>query len=192
MKVRDILNMSIDDFNRLTEKQLRNVTKTLADAANKRIKRLADSGNTESPAYKGVQNSGGKISTAGKNTRQQLQKEFIRAKTFLNAKTSTLSGVKKVENEFIDRVSGDGEKIGLSPEQNKQFWKSYHRFQELHPEQVMKRGGSTQIQQQIYDLVVSGKNSRSIAQSLRRSLEKEYEEEEEYESEYSGFGEFLE
>lgn len=92
LSVQDILNL---DTRKLTDDQLRAVTTRLASAANKRIRRMEKAG-TESPALKNVKRSGGDFSTKGKDAKG-IRSEFKRAKGFLQSKTSSLRGYKKVK-----------------------------------------------------------------------------------------------
>ena len=64
MKIEDLLNMDIAEINRLTEKQLRPIVKQMADAANKRLKRLGgDPIGQTSIAYQRAMKRGGNFST---------------------------------------------------------------------------------------------------------------------------------
>lgn len=128
--ITDISNISIQEFNRLTESDLRKAVSRLASAANKRIKTFERKGAT-SPAVEYISRSGGKFSTKGK-TANELRAEFTRARDFLRAKTSTVKGVEKVKKTTIDALKRSG--VNISPEQFDDFFKAYERLKETNPE----------------------------------------------------------
>lgn len=88
--VDSIANMDITEFMNLSKTQLRQAVSRLADAANKRLKRLEKSGINSMAAFE-VNESGGRFSTRGKDT-YQLQAEFQRARQFISDATSTVKG----------------------------------------------------------------------------------------------------
>lgn len=88
--IQDIMHMDIDEFSHLTKSELRQAVSRLADAANKRLKRLSKS-DVVSPAYMEVLDNGNKFSTRGKSE-IELQIEFRRVSNFLQDKTSTIKG----------------------------------------------------------------------------------------------------
>lgn len=95
--IKDIMSMSIDEFSHLSKTELRQAVSRLADTANKRLKRMA---NTElvSPAQIEAIDSGGKFSTRGKSE-IELQIEFRRVSNFLSDKTSTSKGAREYMEE---------------------------------------------------------------------------------------------
>lgn len=175
MTVKELLSVDPRDIDRMTEGQLREAVRTLADAANKRLKRL---GETEigrhSPAYeKAMKRSfttdqGGKFGTQGKN-RNQLRSEYKAAVDFLNLKTSSVSGWKKTREKAYKKIGGD---FGGSAKAEIGFWSTYRKLRELYPtlpggygsdvlqtdlRQVITGGDMTQILMEINDSVVSKK-----------------------------------
>ena len=94
--------MSIDEFSHLSKNELRQAVSRLADTANKRLKRMA---NTElvSPAQIEAIDSGGKFSTRGKSE-IELQIEFRRVSNFLSDKTSTSKGAKEYMEETRNAI----------------------------------------------------------------------------------------
>lgn len=92
MTVKDILNISPSALQKMPERELRKVVGQLRDATNKKIKRLKQAGITSTRSLRKLAESGPlRISTKGK-TRNELLKEYKRAKKFYTAKTSTPSG----------------------------------------------------------------------------------------------------
>ena len=109
-KVKQYLDMSASEFSKLKEKELRKVVQTLADAGNKRIKRMNEAG-LKSPALNYIEHSkgGAHFSPKGKKL-NQLRAEYIREKNFLTAETGNIKGARK----FIkDSVQGFYEKSGI-------------------------------------------------------------------------------
>lgn len=132
--IKDIMDIDMDTFNQLSERDLRQLTTRLASAANKRIKRMEKAG-IMSPAYDRIQESGGKISVKDK-TFNQLRHEFGRAKGFLQSKTSSLSGWKKTKQTVIKAFKGMGVDI---PEQSyDDVFRTYEKLKERNPEYGMR------------------------------------------------------
>ena len=96
MTTSELLNLSSVEISKLKKPQLRKIVQTLASTSNKRLKRLQQKG-ISTPASRYV-NKSGKFSTKGKNI-NQLRAEYIRAKNFLQSKTSTLKGYKQFKKE---------------------------------------------------------------------------------------------
>ena len=92
MRVKEILNLSDVQINKMSRKELAQVTSILASAANKRINRIEKAGVT-SPAVSNVKSHEGRFSVKGKNT-NQLRGEFARARNFMSNVTSTVKGAK--------------------------------------------------------------------------------------------------
>ena len=91
------MDIGIDEFSHLSKTELRQAVSRLADAANKRIRRMSQS-EFVSPAYLEVMDNEGKFSTRGKSE-IELQIEFRRVSNFLQDKTSTSKGAKEYMEE---------------------------------------------------------------------------------------------
>lgn len=93
-----IMNLSLKEFNKLSESDLRAATSTLRSTARKRYERLIESG-IYSPAVESLHKSSvGKaavLPTVRGMDKTQLINEFKRYKQFLSMKTSTVSGTKR-------------------------------------------------------------------------------------------------
>ena len=126
----ELLNMSSEDVSSLTRSQLAQVVSRIASAANKRIRGLQEAG-IESPAYERVVESGGKFSTKGKNL-NQLRSEFLRAKQFMDAKTSSVKGYKKVINNTAKKLQEAGV-INANASNVQDLLKIYDRLTKLDP-----------------------------------------------------------
>lgn len=121
--------MGLNEFLSLNTSQLKKAVGTLRDVSAKRYRRLKEKvGDTQ--ATMALEKSGGLISTKGK-TLGELRKEFIRAKTFLEKKTSTVSGYRKMEKAIITSLKTKG--IEMSAQQYREFWRLYEQVKELDP-----------------------------------------------------------
>lgn len=148
-KVKQILDVSMEDINRMTAKELRANVQILASAANKRLSRLSQSEIGKiAPAYLSAMKrsytgrEGGKFGTAGK-TRNQLLNEFKAAKSFLEMKTSSVKGWTKFRSSSYKRA---GVKPSDDPEKEKMFWKTYRKIEELYPNIKSMAYGSKETQ----------------------------------------------
>lgn len=171
MNINDILNMDISDISKLNRTELAKLVSQLGSASNKRLKRM-ESKDMTTPATMGIKRSGGKISVAGKNV-NELRSEFMRAKTFLSAKTSTQKGFKQVQKSIEQRIGGP-----LTPNQTKEFWQGYNKLMELEPN-FLKLYGSDRMQQFLRsELVENGKMSEELLNTGIAEINRMYEENE--------------
>lgn len=111
LKISDILNIDLDAFNKLNEKELRALTSRLVSAGNKRIRRLQKH-EINSPAMQSLGNEKAFSTKLSKDTTTQqrvnkLRAEFSRARNFLNAETSTIGGYKKFKKKTINKIAKD-------------------------------------------------------------------------------------
>ncbi len=127
--INDIMNMDIDTFNSLNLSDMKKVVGRLVSAGNKRLRSFEKAGES-SPATRHIYESGGKFSTKNKNL-NDLRAEFSRAKNFLQSKTSTRKGWKKVKKETADTLKKYG--VNVSPEKLDTVLKTYERLKEQDP-----------------------------------------------------------
>ena len=95
-----IKGYTYEQYNKLSEKELRKEAQTLAGIARKRVKRLEKEGGSYASTWLDKQLGGDGISTRGK-TRNELLHLFSTLKQFLDMETATVSGKKKVEKNVI-------------------------------------------------------------------------------------------
>lgn len=150
MNIKDILSLDVETISKLNKKELSKLTVQLGSAANKRIKRIEQK-NENSPAYESIIKSGGKISAANKNI-NQLRSEFARAKKFLEAKTSSLTGIKAFRSDIEKRLD-----VKFEADIFNKMIKTYNRLSELN-ENFLKKFGSNQIQELLYDKISENPN----------------------------------
>lgn len=109
---------------KIAMKQYREEARRKVSLANKRIRRMEEQGLQESPAYKALVNNGEtRFSVKGKDF-NQLQKEVARMDRFIQAKTSTLTGIK-------DHVATMASNIGMDSINPKDMLSHANKFFEL-------------------------------------------------------------
>lgn len=134
----DILNVSVSDFMEWNTDQLKQAVSRLASTANKRISRLIKS---EVPSYaieEYVRIVGriddkkyAKFKTAGLNE-NELRREFLREKQFLQEKSSTVSGAKELEKEAIENLNRSG--IKMDTDKYRELITTYMDLLDANPE----------------------------------------------------------
>ena len=130
MTIDEILKINSDSIVKLSDKELRQLTTQLGSAVNKRIKRLENK-DIKSPAYFSIMNNGGAISVKGK-TRNQVLKEFIRAKNFASSVTSTVKGAITTYNKIANKIFGKkaDDYSDLTKKEKEEFWDRFHKLTE--------------------------------------------------------------
>lgn len=118
-----------DNFPSMKRVDLIDQLQATIDAANKRLKRLQEI-ETFSPALYSVMKSGGKFSIKGK-TRNQILKESSRALAFINMKTSTVSGAKQFEKNFVAKLSNKAKDI--TEDQKKVLFDNFRKLEQISP-----------------------------------------------------------
>lgn len=111
-KARGVIFVSDDDSfngNAVRDKKeevskFRRQVSRLASVANKRVERLEKNGFKNSPAYKAYLETGGKFGIKGK-TYQEVQAEAARLKRFIDARTSTTTGVTSFLKETASNIN---------------------------------------------------------------------------------------
>ena len=109
MSIKDIMDMDIETFNKLSESDLRAITSRLVSAGNKRIRRLQKA-EINSPALTSLGTKTRFSTKLPKNVStsqkvNKLRQEFSRARQFLAMKTSTISGAKSYVKEIKSNIS---------------------------------------------------------------------------------------
>ena len=78
------------------QKDFRKEVSRLNSMANKRIRRLSESDYSSSPAYQKWLNDGGEYFSIRGKSQSEVWKEYYRVKSFLDSKTSSITGTKQV------------------------------------------------------------------------------------------------
>ena len=197
LKIADIMDIDLDTFNKLNEKELRAITSRLVSAGNKRIRRLQKH-DINSPA---IQQLGKEKSFSTKlpkdTTKQQrvnkLRSEFARARSFLSSETSTIGGYKKFVSRTKKRIA---EELHMTEKQVNEKLDVKKMFDILHKAQ--ERGlvssyrgskGSIQARNIIAEVLVDNPDVDPdyIMDWLEEQTDEYYEDQEELEDETEEF-----
>lgn len=164
----DILNM---DVYKLNKQSLKMVVNRLISSANKRLRRLEKNA-PSSPALRQHYDYDKKelkpFTLKGANTRNDVESVMKRVKSFLQSDTSTIKGFKEYAREFKAEF-GEFE----SKEQANNFWKTYNKWVDTHPELYNLHGDTNGLVEMFYDeYVVKGRTSRGTSSKITRTLNK--------------------
>lgn len=136
MTVKEAQEMSIDEFKALSPAKQKQATQVLADAYNKRLKRLeAHEGGKGSPAYQSKVSQiteKGRFSTKGKSGKE-LAAEFTRAQYFGGLKTSTVSGYEEYQEKITGKLQDRQHGGQLSKNLANSAWDAFNRMKEQFP-----------------------------------------------------------
>lgn len=129
MSVKEIASMDINDFNKLSAKELRLIVGRLVSAVNKRLRRFTKAG-ISTPATNYMESSGGMMTVKGKNV-NQLRAEYARGRSFLNMETSTQAGFKAVQFRIQKTLKDRG--ISIPVYKMNDMFAVWNRLKELDP-----------------------------------------------------------
>lgn len=182
---KELLNMSYDVFNSLNYTQLRQTVNRLASTANKRLATF-EKRSAISPAVRRAQQSGGRFGTRGKDI-NALRAEYARVRSFLESKTSTIRGIKKIETETIKKLKSKG--IEVSREKVTELWHAYERIKERNPA-VMARTMKYNTLQDVAELLNDNLSLDDIVEKLTNDMTEIYKRG--VGDGFTGVGEFFE
>lgn len=197
LKISDILDIDLDAFNRLNEKELRAVTSRLVSAGNKRIRRLAEH-DINSPAMQGLGSEKAFSTKLPKNTSNQqrvnkLRSEFARARSFLTSETSTIGGYKKFVKRTRQRIADElniPEKVVSKKLNIGKMFDLLHKAQEKGLVSSYRGSkGSLQARNIIAEIMIDNPdvNEDTLMDWLEEQADELYEDEEELEDETEEF-----
>ena len=161
-----------DNFATMKRKDLIAQMQPTIDAANKRLKRLQGL-ETLSPALNSVLQSGGKFSIKGK-TRNEVLKEASRALSFINMKTSTVSGAKQFERNFAAKLSNKSKNI--TNDQRKTLFDSFRKLQQISPVGLNIYGSERLVRMLADEVVDENYSFEATMDKALKELEREYEQ----------------
>ena len=181
--VNQLLNIKPVDLNKMSFNELRKTVSIMASAANKRLKRLRQAGLSEmSPAYAYAEKraysgrAGGKFGVAGKNI-NQLRNEYAAIRGFMKQKSSSVSGYKKMRSETYKRIGGDFSDFEDPKATERDFWKTYRKLEEMHPELASMRYGSDELLTDLRRVTTRKKNNGDVLTEMEQIINDEYEKE---------------
>ena len=161
-----------DNFASMKRKDLIAQIQPTIDAANKRLKRLQGM-ETLSPALNSVMQSGGKFTIKGK-TRNEVLKEASRAISFINMKTSTVSGAKQFEKNFAAKLSNKSKNI--TNDQRKTLFDSFRKLQQISPVGLNIYGSERLVRMLADEVVDENYSFEATMDKALKELEREYEQ----------------
>lgn len=161
-----------DNFASMKREDLIREMQPTIDAANKRLKRLQGM-ETLSPALNSVMQSGGKFSIKGK-TRNEILKEASRALSFVNMKTSTVSGAKQFEKNFAAKLSNKSKNI--TNDQRKTLFDSFRKLQQISPVGLNIYGSERLVRMLADEVVDENYSFEDTMNKALKELEREYEQ----------------
>ena len=173
--MKNLKNLEYANIEKLPRNELAKVVQNLAKNVNRNYNAIKKSSIENTPATRGLENSGGKIATRGKN-RNELIKEFIRAKQYTESKTCTVRNAKKVFNEMIKRLNMPK----LTSDDIKKIYGAYQDIKEQNPVEI-RNTGSSDIIKAVRDMYVQDKrvSKKSLAKKMQDTIDKFYIDEEE-------------
>lgn len=126
MTVKDLINLDINDFNRMKKDELKQAVNTMSNAIRKRIKRFEESEFSIEDISVFDKFRDSYISVKGK-TLNQLRHEFVRARSVLKSPTGSVREYRSTRNKSISKLAKKN--VTVTPEQYDNFWKAYNRLQ---------------------------------------------------------------
>ena len=126
MKVTDVMELNRRQLNDMSTEELREASRVISSAANKRIKRIEQT-NIYSPALEALKESGSThFGTTMKTTDAELRKNIFKAQSFIQNKTSTAGGARKLATETLHRLQLEDV---LTPQHDiRSYWRLYNKM----------------------------------------------------------------
>lgn len=169
--VNDLLRLDIKDIDLLSESDLRQVVSRLADAGNKRIKRLDDAGIYSAPAER-VKRSG-KFSTKGLS-KVELRNELKRVRAFLRTEMSTVKGYRKAEKEIFQRLQKGG--VPVDRKSFSEFWKAFEMVRDTIPSAIINTIPPSEIFKMVAQAIFRNKDTSDAVKEVTKGLVDMYEQ----------------
>lgn len=146
--VRELLSAEASDIAKFTKKESISYEKRLRAVAERRINTIQKHGKY-SPAQQAYLPKGLPSLTSESESRQLSQHNIALIKEFLEAKTSTLTGIRKQSKEVAARIFGADSKGNprgsfTNRDEEERFWRAYEEFKHQNPVFALQ---STRLQQ---------------------------------------------
>lgn len=118
LSVGKILSLKPAKLEKMSAKELRQLTTFLNSAANKRVKRAQQTGTKSEVLRKAMEGGRFKTTRIGKNVPESEARpiaiaEFMRVRDFLKKDTSSTRGIKKTQKKIIDKFKKVIKKLGI-------------------------------------------------------------------------------
>ena len=146
---------------------MKNAVKTAQYASRKRAKRLIESGF----GSEWLEHRIPKMYAPTEHTIRGLREQLIDSIDFLNLKSSTVRGARKVLAEFNDRIQQE-----LTSDERDTFWEIYHKLEEDSPA-YLKEYGSDNAQEYLgREYINNPYNADDVFNRVKKELKRRYEE----------------
>ena len=130
--VNELMNLDKSTLNNLTSKELRSVTSRLVSAVNKRIRRLQtyahEHGDVDVPSLIALNKKQNTTQFSIKNIEDKdILSVYSDIKDFMNYKTSSITGLKKVQKDLAQKISDitQTDYDELSKDEQDKIWTTY-------------------------------------------------------------------
>lgn len=165
MSINDIMDIDIETFNVLGERELRAITSRLVSASNKRVRALQQR-DINSPALRslGTDTAFSTQLPQDINPKQRVNKlrsEFARARNFLQMKTSTIKGYKRYAKQLRTGLEEEMGRNLTDAEINTAF-RILHKLQQSGRVPGKKTQGSQHAKEQIFQIISDLDNFDSV------------------------------
>lgn len=182
-------NLTQEDFLQLSTKELKSYLKQAASVANARIQYAKTvhqkSGLDYSPAVRAWKESGGVRfgRTRGKDL-NQLRREFVRTKTFLESKTSKMMEWRQTIERTQNALKASGIQTGSAGDLSK-LWNAYEKLKKLDPAVAAKELKYNVLEEITQEIDADPeKSTDEIASEVFERLTEIYEENQRLQDEY--------
>ena len=173
-KVSELLDVKPDEFRSWDMRKQRAFVTRIASATNKRVRRL-DAAEVASSARQRLASEGGPITARGKESTDDLLREYQRARTFLTSPTGNVQGARRAEKARNEAL----EKYGINPntwtfEQASEFEVMMNRYRDY----ARDRGVSYQQLAQAVDTIMkqnTGLTEDDLSREVNNYINKEYQ-----------------
>lgn len=103
MNVQELMNLTPEQIDSMSDSELRKATTILNSAANKRIKRAYQAGNTSKVMDDILEE--GKFSIKGASSRREIMNDWERVHSFMGKQTSSLTGTRKAQSDSFKALA---------------------------------------------------------------------------------------
>lgn len=170
MTVKELLKLTAKEVQEMTPSQMRKAIKALGGAVRKRAQRLRKK-DYYTPAMRRLQESGGPISSQGL-ANDELLGEFMRAKSYLNEQTSSITGyenvLKQTQKEFAEKG------VEISIEQVKELSSLYEELKDSSKE-IAEKGFRYWARGAFADVITDKKSIEEAILEMQEMLEGDYD-----------------
>lgn len=189
LTIENIMSMPISKLENMSLKEQREFVSRLGSAANKRLVNLQKN-DIYNSAVRRLELGGGKISVRGKN-KDDLTKEFIRARDFLKNKFSSASNWKKTIRNIAKKSDYEGITGSDTSDLSKAF-SIYDVLREIEPE-ITKRANKYELTSYIKSIMYLFDSTESIIdRSISWLQERSDKLQNDYENNTSRFSDSIE